>query len=131
MSKEHGINTKGFYEGVGNPLQTQRLNVYYKEGQSGQYVPRAILTDLEPRTLDTISTKPYGRLFPSENIIVGQGGAGNNWAKGFFNQGAELIDSVMDVTRKEVERCDALQGFQLTHSLGGGSGGGFGSIILS
>ena len=33
--------------------------------------------------------------------------------------GAELVDSVLDVVRKEAEACDCLQGFQLTHSLGG------------
>lgn len=129
ISKEHGINTKGFYEGD-NPLQTQLLNVYYKEGQSGQYVPRAILTDLETGTLDEIRRSPYGSLFPSENFVFGQTGAGNNWAKGYYTEGAELIDSVMDVIRKEAESCDALQGFQLTHSLGGGTGSGMGSLLL-
>jgi len=37
---------------------------------------------------------------------------------------AELVDSVLDVVRKEAESCDCLQGFQLTHSLGGGTGSG-------
>ena len=38
-------------------------------------------------------------------------------AKGHYTEGAELVDSVLDVVRKEVEGCDCLQGFQLTHSL--------------
>ncbi|XP_015427835.1 PREDICTED: tubulin beta-4B chain [Myotis davidii] len=50
---------------------------------------------------------------------TGQSGAGNNWAKGHYTEGAELVDSVLDVVRKECENCDCLQGFQLTHSLGG------------
>ena len=33
--------------------------------------------------------------------------------------------------RKEVEDCDTLQGFQMTHSLGGGTGSGMGTLILS
>ena len=45
-------------------------------------------------------------------------GAGNNWAKGHYTEGAELVDNVMDVVRKESENCDSLQGFQLTHSIG-------------
>lgn len=53
-----------------------------------------------------------------------QSGAGNNWAKGHYTEGAELVDSVMDVVRKEAENCDCLQGFQMTHSLGGGTGSG-------
>ena len=45
--------------------------------------------------------------------------------------GAELVDSVLDVVRKEAEVCDCLQGFQLTHSLGGGTGSGMGTLLLS
>ena len=35
--------------------------------------------------------------------------AGNNWAKGHYTEGAELVDSVLDVVRKEAEGCDCLQ----------------------
>lgn len=37
----------------------------------------------------------------------------------------------MEVVRKEVENCDCLQGFQLTHSLGGGTGSGMGTLLIS
>ena len=45
--------------------------------------------------------------------------------------GAELVDSVLDVVRKEAETSDCLQGFQLAHSLGGGTGSGMGTLLLS
>lgn len=61
----------------------------------------------------------------------GHSGAGNNWAKGHYTEGAELVDSVLDVVRKEAEGCDCLQGFQLTHSLGGGTGSGMGTLLIS
>ena len=64
-------------------------------------------------------------------ILLGQSGAGNNWAKGHYTEGAELVDSVLDVVRKEAESCDCLQGFQLTHSLGGGTGSGMGTLLIS
>merc|ERR1711920_672238 len=31
--------------------------------------------------------------------VFGQSGAGNNWAKGHYTEGAELVDSVLDVVR--------------------------------
>lgn len=37
----------------------------------------------------------------------------------------------MDAVRKEVEGCDYIQGFQLAHSLGGGTGSGMGSLMIS
>lgn len=61
----------------------------------------------------------------------GQSGAGGNWAKGHYTEGAELIDAVLDVIRKESEGCDCLQGFQLAHSLGGGTGSGMGTLLFS
>ena len=65
------------------------------------------------------------------NSVFGQSGAGNNWAKGHYTEGAELVDSVLDVVRREAEGCDALQGFQITHSLGGGTGSGMGTLLIS
>lgn len=57
--------------------------------------------------------------------------SGNNWAKGHYTEGAELIDNVLDVVRKEAENCDCLQGFQIAHSLGGGTGSGMGTLLIS
>ena len=50
---------------------------------------------------------------------------------GHYTDGAELVDQIMDIVRKESEHCDCLQGFQLTHSLGGGTGSGLGTLIIS
>ena len=94
-------------------------------------MPRAILMDLEPGTMDSVRAGPFGQLFRPDNFVFGQTGAGNNWAKGHYTEGAELIDSVLDVVRKEAESCDCLQGFQLTHSMGGGTGAGMGTLLIS
>ena len=51
--------------------------------------------------------------------------------QGFYTEGAELVESILEVLRKQTEACDALQGFQLIHSLGGGTGAGLGSLVLS
>jgi hypothetical protein len=66
--------------------------------------------DLEPGTMDSVRSGPYGQVFRPDNFVFGQTGAGNNWAKGHYTEGAELIDSVLDVVRKEAESCDCLQG---------------------
>jgi hypothetical protein len=81
--------------------------------------------------MDAVRAGPYGQLFRPDNFVFGQSGAGNNWAKGHYTEGAELVDAVLDVVRKECENCDCLQGFQLTHSLGGGTGSGMGTLLIS
>lgn len=62
ISDEHGIDPQGMYHGD-NDLQLERINVYYTEANGGKYVPRAILVDLEPGTMDTVRMSPYGHLF--------------------------------------------------------------------
>ncbi|XP_055126100.1 tubulin beta-8 chain isoform X6 [Symphalangus syndactylus] len=130
ISDEHAIDSAGTYHGDSH-LQLERINVYYNEASGGRYVPRAVLVDLEPGTMDSVRSGLFGQIFRPDNFIFGQCGAGNNWAKGHYTEGAELMESVMDVVRKEAESCDCLQGFQLTHSLGGGTGSGMGTLLLS
>jgi len=130
ISDEHGIDNNGVYRGQ-DDLQLERIGVYYNEAQGGKYVPRAILVDLEPGTMDAVKSGAYGQLFRPDNFVFGQSGAGNNWAKGHYTEGAELIDAVLDVVRKEAESCECLQGFQIAQSLGGGTGSGMGTLLLS
>jgi len=130
MCNEHGISPDGFYVGD-NPAQLDRVSVYFNEGQGGRYVPRAVLTDLEPGTMDAIRSSTMGTLFRPDNFVNGQSGAGNNWAKGHYTEGAELVDTILDVVRKEIESTDSLQGFQVTHSMGGGTGAGMGTLLVS
>ncbi|KAN0000031.1 hypothetical protein ACTFIZ_008494 [Dictyostelium cf. discoideum] len=135
ISEEHGIQSDGFHAGGEDEhlkrLQLERINVYYNEARDGKYVPRSVLVDLEPGTVDTIKASPYGKLFRPDNFIHGQSGAGNNWAKGHYTEGVELVESVLDVVRRETEGCDCLQGFQVTHSIGGGTGSGLGTLLIS
>merc|ERR1711957_567960 len=86
ISDEHGIDPTGSYHGDSD-LQLERINVYYNEATGGRYVPRAVLMDLEPGTMDSVR---------ADTFVFGQTGAGNNWAKGHYTEGAELIDSVLD-----------------------------------
>lgn len=54
-----------------------------------------------------------GQIFRPDNFVFGQSGAGDNWGKGHYTKGAELIDSVLDAVRKEAENCDCLQGYSI------------------
>ena len=89
VSDEHGIDPTGTYHGDSD-LQLERINVYYNEATGGRYVPRAILMDLEPGTMDSVRSGPFGQIFRPDNFVFGQSGAGNNWAKGHYTEGALL-----------------------------------------
>ncbi|XP_041932097.1 tubulin beta-2A chain-like isoform X10 [Alosa sapidissima] len=109
---EHGIDPAGYYMGDSS-VQLERVNVYFSEPSANKFVPRSIMVDLEPGTMDSVRSGHLGNLFSPDNYIFGQNGAGNNWAKGHYTEGSELIDEILDKVRRESEACDWLQGFQL------------------
>lgn len=91
------------------------VDVYFNEAASGKYVPRSIQVDLEPGVLDLIRSGPMSNLFRPDTFIHAESGAGNVWAKGYYTEGAELVEGIMDVVRTQAEGADSLQGFQFTH----------------
>ncbi|OXB66763.1 UNVERIFIED_CONTAM: hypothetical protein H355_004894 [Colinus virginianus] len=68
ISDEHGIDPAGGYVGD-SALQLERINVYYNESSSQKFVPRAVLVDLEPGTMDSVRSGPFGQLFRPDNFI--------------------------------------------------------------
>nr|WQF63279.1 tubulin beta-5 [Lygus hesperus] len=131
ISDEHGIMPNGQFNG-NTDLQLERINVYYETAGGNRFVPRLVNVDLDPDSAKSLHSGPYGTLFRPESSIMGTlgGGAGNNWAKGMYTEGAELAAQALDLIRHLVEACDCLQGFQVVHSLGGGTGSGTGCHIV-
>ena len=60
ISDEHGIDPTGTYHGDSD-LQLERINVYYNEATGGKYVPRAVLVDLEPGTMDSVRSGQFSQ----------------------------------------------------------------------
>ena len=87
-----------------------KAGVCFKE-TDGIYVPRAILVDLDPTSLDDIKNSGFGSLYNPDNFIQGEAGAGNNYAKAHYEQGPAIIDTFMDAARKEIEASDCFEGF--------------------
>jgi hypothetical protein len=44
-----------------------------------KYVPRAVLVDLEPGTMDSVRSGPFGQLFRPDNFIFGKFFQKNNY----------------------------------------------------
>ena len=71
ISDEHGIDPTGKYAGDSD-LQLERIDVYYNEASGGKYVPRGVLVDLEPGTMDSVRSGPFGQLFNPDNFVFGE-----------------------------------------------------------
>lgn len=119
---EHGISL----DGTLLEQQDDRKDAFFYQADDLRYVPRSILLDLEPRVISQCAP-----LFNRENIFVSNegGGAGNNWAHGYYIAN-RFKEDTMDIVRREAESCECIEGFNLMHSVAGGTGSGFGSMML-
>jgi len=111
------------------------LDVFFNEGlpsscRKTRYVPRCLLVDLNMQDLAQMTSGPLGHLYRPESIIGNDEGSGNCYAKAFHTEGPDLADNVLDLVRKESERCNCLQGVQFCHAIAGGTGSGLTSLLL-
>ena len=75
----------------------------FYQTETGKYVPRSVLIDLEPTVVDQVRTGTYKHLFNPENVISGKEDAANNYARGYYTIGKEMIDLLMYRIRKLVD----------------------------
>ncbi|XP_053319685.1 tubulin alpha-8 chain-like [Spea bombifrons] len=123
---EHGIHPDGTIAAD----EANSSHTFFSEAECGKHVPRAVFIDLEPSVIDEIRIGKTRSLFHSEQLISGKEDAANNYARGHYTIGKQLIDRVMDRIRKLADQCQGLQGFLVFHSFGGGTGSGFSSLLM-
>ncbi|VAI37246.1 unnamed protein product [Triticum turgidum subsp. durum] len=128
---EHGIQPDGQTNGdktIGGG--DDAFNTFFSETGAGKYVPRAVFVDLEPTVIDEVRTSAYRQLFHPEQLISGKEDAANNFARGHYTIGKEIVDLCLDRIRKLADNCTGLQGFLVFNAVGGGTGSGLGSLLL-
>lgn len=128
--KEHGLLENGGVKDINAVKTNSNQEVFFHKVREGKYVPRAVLIDLEPGVIARIEDGEMKELFDEGSIIRKLPGAANNWARGYNVEGERVIDQIMNTIDSAVEKTKALQGFLITHSLGGGSGSGLGALII-
>uniref|UniRef100_A0A1A7Y5L4 Tubulin, epsilon 1 n=1 Tax=Iconisemion striatum TaxID=60296 RepID=A0A1A7Y5L4_9TELE len=92
---------------------------------------RAVLVDMEEGVVNEILQGPLKEVFDSTQLLTDASGSGNNWAVGYMTYGSVHRETIVDLLRRAAEHCDYLQCFFLLHSLGGGTGSGLGTRVLS
>ena len=85
---------------------------------------------LPPLPLDEVRTGTYRQLYHPEQLISGKEDAANNYARGHYTVGKEIVDLVLDRIRKLADNCTGLQGFFAFNAIGGGTGSGLGALLL-
>ncbi|XP_034756891.1 tubulin epsilon chain [Etheostoma cragini] len=136
--REHAhVNKKGLYD---EALSSFFRNVDSRESDGAAHVvggriqhlkARAVLVDMEEGVVNEILQGPLREMFDSTQLLTDVSGSGNNWAVGHMTYGSAYREQIVDRLRKAAEHCDCLQCFFLIHSMGGGTGSGLGTRVLS
>merc|ERR1712223_27130 len=80
--------------------------------------------------VDDVRTGKRSQMFHPEFLLNGKEDAANNFARGHYTVGKEILDQVNDRLRKLVDNSQNVQGFIVNHAVGGGTGSGLGALIL-
>merc|ERR1712232_1292889 len=86
------------------------MGTFFSETGAGKHVPRCVFLDLEPTVVDEVRTGTYRQLYHPEQLISGKEDAANNYARGHYTIGKEIVDLVLDRIRKLADNCTGLQG---------------------
>ncbi|TFK78948.1 tubulin-domain-containing protein, partial [Polyporus arcularius HHB13444] len=89
---EHGLNHDGDPAEGSKTRNDGGFSTFFSETGSGKYVPRSLYVNLEPGAIDDVKTGPYRSLLHPETMISGKEDVANNYARGHYTVGKELID---------------------------------------
>lgn len=129
LALEHGLAKDGAKINPSAQM-TSGFYSFFEESSSGKFSPRSIFIDLDPMVIEDLKAGEYRHMIKSQYLIKGKEDAANNFARGRYTVGKDILDPTLDIFRRLAESCGSLQGFVLTHSIGGGCGSGFTSLLL-
>jgi len=127
---EHDVCTSSAMIEDGKENKNLNLLTFFEETGAGLFIPRNLTVDLEPTVVNDVRTGKMQSLFHPEFLLNGKEDAANNFARGHYTVGKELMDTVNDRLRKMVDNSENVQGFIVNHAVGGGTGSGMGMLIL-
>ncbi|ELT94556.1 hypothetical protein CAPTEDRAFT_159439 [Capitella teleta] len=105
---------------------------FFSERSDGSLEARAVMVDMEQKVIAQtleIARRSGSWRYPAKRQFCERRGSGNNWAHGYCSHGQHSRAAILDMVRREVERCDRFTGFLLLMSLAGGTGSGVGACV--
>ncbi|PHT78440.1 hypothetical protein T459_16492 [Capsicum annuum] len=81
-------------------------------------------------SLTRVRTGTYRQFFHPQQLISGKKDIANNFARGHYTVGKEIVYLNLDCTRKLADNCTTLQGLLVFNVVGGGTAFGLRSLLL-
>ncbi|KAH3743452.1 tubulin alpha chain [Pelomyxa schiedti] len=96
---------------------------------SGGYIPRSLFVDFETATIECVKSGHSGGRY-DPNQFISRNTPVSLYCRGYNTIGSTIIDECMSQISRLVEECTSLEGFVISHALGGGTGSGFTALLL-
>lgn len=130
LSLEHGLKPDGTVQSIAEDSfsKLKEPSSFFTQTKSGKNVPKALLIDLDPASINEIKGSVYRNLFDYENMLCGKGSAGLYSVA--YQEGAQYFDKILDKIRKMADNCQNLDSLLIYSSLHGGTGAGLTSFLL-
>lgn len=127
----------GVSHGANYEYAAGAIEKWYDDGddrvtKNSRCYARAIIVDAEEKVVNKIrkDTSASWTYRPSNIVCQRDGGCGNNWAYGYNVSSERLLNAVLNVVQRQIEKLDRFQGFLLLLGSAGGTGSGVGSRIV-
>jgi len=130
LTLEHGIKPDGTVQSISEDSfsKLKDPSSFFTQTKSGKNVPKALLFDLDPFSLNEVRQGVYRTLFDSENLINGKSPA--TLYSIAYDSGKIYLDKILDKIRKMADNCQNLESIMIYSSLNGGTGAGVTSLLL-
>ena len=87
---EHRINGDGTR--AKRKSDDDSFECFFEESDDGKYVARNLMVDLEANVIDDVKTSAYSQIFDEEiSLLAGKEDAANNFARGHYTVGKEMM----------------------------------------
>ena len=114
-----------------NQAVDDTFHQFFSEQGSGKFIPRSIFVDLEEGVINEVRTGARRQLYHPSDLLSGKDDAAGNFSRGHYGQpGQDMIEHCLNSIKRVADNCTDLQGFLIYNSMGGGTGSGFGSLLL-
>ena len=104
----------------------------FDEKDNGNLKPRTVLVDTDPdmRMIVKRDFPEVASMIDLDQMITGAEGSGDNYIRGHYTIGREVLNPSLEAIRRQVEQCDNLEALIIHSAIAGGTGSGLMCLLL-
>ena len=128
---EHGVEHDGSLSTT-KPFEKSenQINKLFYETKEGKYHARSLFVDADSFVIDGIKKGENRQIFNPNNLFCHKEESRGTHPQVYYCYDKKFHQSLLDRLRQLFESCESPQGVIMTHSICGGFGSGYGSLLL-